>query len=472
MRPSLTIILSFFILILQAQKQTPNEYINRYKELAVIEMHRSGVPASITLSQGVLESSSGNSRLAKFANNHFGIKCKGNWTGKTIYANDDAPDECFRAYGSVLESYKDHSDFLRKNWRYHELFELKVTDYKGWCHGLRKAGYATNPQYGKILINLIERYELYQYDTQKIPQKEAPEESEKINGIPVKVATQNETVQSIAENNYVKDKHIRKWNDLPKDEEIKAGEVVYLKPKRRRGSVGKHIVTKTDNMRGISQTYGIKLKHLYKKNRMETGTEPKVGEVLYMQKKRDSDDPVKTQAKKPNWEEEKKFINPSSVNQNSIDSTNFDNPGAINKVTIEVPDFHLVVKGDNIYRIAEKYHVFEEDILKWNPSLNPNTMQIGQKIILKEKLADFHNFKKQETETQPNKTTDTDLNKMDTEEMQKNIAVDGTMTHMVIKGDTMFNICKRYGITVDQLKEWNNLENITIQIGQKLIVSP
>ena len=472
MRPYLTIILSFFILILQAQKQTPTQYIDRYKELAVIEMHRSGVPASITLSQGVLESSSGNSRLAKFANNHFGIKCKGNWTGKTIYANDDAPDECFRAYGSVLESYKDHSDFLRKNWRYHELFELKITDYKGWCHGLRKAGYATNPQYGKILINLIERYELYQYDTQKLPQNEAPEEGEKINGVPVKIATKEETVRSIAEDNYLKDKHIRKWNDLPKDEEIKAGEVVYLKPKRRRGSEDKHIVTKTDNMRGISQTYGIKLKHLYKKNRMETGTEPKVGEVLYMQKKRDSDDPVKTQAKKPNWEEEKKFVNPSAVNQNSIDSTNFDNLGAINKVTIEVPDFHLVVKGDNIYRIAEKYHVFEEDILKWNPSLNPNTMQIGQKIILKKELADIQNLKKQETETQPNKTTDTDLNKMDTEEMQKNIAVDGTMTHMVIKGDTMYNICKRYGITVDQLKEWNNLENITIQIGQKLIVSP
>ena len=472
MRPYLTIIFSFFILILQAQKQTPTQYIDRYKELAVIEMHRSGVPASITLSQGVLESSSGNSRLAKFANNHFGIKCKGNWTGKTIYANDDAPDECFRAYGSVLESYKDHSDFLRKNWRYHELFELKITDYKGWCHGLRKAGYATNPQYGKILINLIERYELYQYDTQKLLQNETPEEGKKINGVPVKIATKEETVRSIAEDNYLKDKHIRKWNDLPKDEEIKAGEVVYLKPKRRRGSEDKHIVTKTDNMRGISQTYGIKLKHLYKKNRMETGTEPKVGEVLYMQKKRDSDDPVKTQAKKPNWEEEKKFINPSAVNQNRIDSTNFDNPGAINKVTIEVPDFHLVVKGDNIYRIAEKYHVFEEDILKWNPSLNPNTMQIGQKIILKEELADIQNLKKQETETQPNKATNADLNKMDTEEMQKNISVDGTMTHMVIKGDTMFNICKRYGITVDQLKEWNNLENITIQIGQKLIVSP
>ena len=326
MRPSLTILLSFLILILHAQKQTPTQYIDRYKELAIIEMHRSGVPASITLSQGVLESSSGNSRLAKFANNHFGIKCKGNWTGKTIYANDDAPDECFRAYGSVLESYKDHSDFLRKNWRYHELFELKITDYKGWCHGLRKAGYATNPQYGKILINLIERYELYQYDTRKLPKKKTPEEGEKINGVPVKIASKYETVRSIANENYLKDKHIRKWNDLPRDEEIKTGEIVYLKPKRRRGSEQKHIVTSSDNMRSISQTYGIKLKHLYKKNRMETGTEPKEGEVLYMHKKRASDDPIKTEVQRPKWEEEKKFINPSAENQRIIDSTQFNNP--------------------------------------------------------------------------------------------------------------------------------------------------
>ena len=465
MRPSLTIILSFLILILHAQKQTPTQYIDRYKELAIIEMHRSGVPASITLSQGVLESSSGNSRLAKFANNHFGIKCKGNWTGKTIYANDDAPDECFRAYRSVLESYKDHSDFLRKNWRYHELFELKITDYKGWCHGLRKAGYATNPQYGKILINLIERYELNQYDTQKLPQKETPEEGEKINGVPIKIATKNETVSNIAEENYLKDKHIRKWNDLPKDEEIKTGEIVYLKPKRRRGSEQKHIVTSTDNMRSISQTYGIKLKHLYKKNRMETGTEPKEGEVLYMQKKRASDNPIKTETQKPNWEEEKKFINPSAENQKIIDSTQFNNPGAINKVTIEVPDFHIVVKGDNIYRIAEKYHVFEEDILKWNSNLNPNAMRIGQKIILKEELSAPNEVKKEEDIRK-------NLSNEETEQIQKTIAVDGTMTHLVVKGDTLYNICKRYSVTEEQLKEWNNLESITIQIVQKLIVSP
>jgi LysM repeat protein len=438
-------------------------------------MHRSGVPASITLSQGVLESSSGNSRLAKFANNHFGIKCKGNWTGKTIYANDDAPDECFRAYGSVLESYKDHSDFLRKNWRYHELFELKITDYKGWCHGLRKAGYATNPQYGKILINLIERYELHQYDTQKLPQNEASEEGEKINGVPVKKATKNETVKSIAEDNFLKDKHIRKWNDLPKGEEIKTGEIVYLKPKRRIGSEEKHIVTDTDNMRSISQMYGIKLKHLYKKNRMEAGAEPKEGEVLYMQKKRASDDPIKTENQKPKWEEEKKFINPSAENQKIINSTQFNNPGAINKVNIEVPYFHVVIKGDNIYRIAEKYHVFEEYILKWNPNLNPNAMRIGQKIILKEKLSvrdNTNDLKEENLEYAKDTETENPLEKMKTEEMQKTIAVDGTMTHVVIKGDTLYNICKRYGVTVDQLKQWNKLENITIQIGQKLIVSP
>jgi LysM repeat protein len=225
-------------------------------------------------------------------------------------------------------------------------------------------------------------------------------------------------------------------------------------------------------MRGISQAYGIKLKHLYKKNRMETGTEPKEGEILYMQKKRATDDPVKTQIQKPNWEEEKKFINPSAVNQSIIDSTKFNNPGAINKVSIDVPDFHVISKGDNIYRIAEKYHVFEEDILKWNPGLNPNTMQIGQKIILKEELVNLNNLGEEKVENQPNENSAIDLKKMDTEEMQKDIAVDGTMTHLVIKGDTLYNICKRYDVTVNQLKEWNNLENITIQIGQKLIVSP
>lgn len=456
-----------------AQKQTPQEYLAKYKELAIIEMHRSGVPASITLAQGVLESNSGNSRLAKFANNHFGIKCKGSWTGKVIYANDDAPDECFRAYESVLASYQDHSEFLRVNWRYHELFELKSTDYKGWCHGLRKAGYATNPQYGKILISLIDRYELYQYDGAKLPGTELPtlEVEKTVNGVAVKTAKTGETVKTIASDNYVKDKHIRKWNDLPKDAKIEPGEIVYLKPKRRRGSEEKHIVIKGEDMRDISQQYGIKLKLLYRKNRMDKGTEPKEGEVLYMQKKRSNDDAVDLANKKPKWQEDepKEFVNPHSLPKRVIDTTDFSNPGAKNKVNLVVPDYHIVNKGDNIYRIAEKYHVFEEDLLRWNSSLNPSIMSIGQKIYLSEDAAKKNNATVKSSEEKT--VIKAPITEKEIEKIKEDIAVDGPVKHVVVKGDTLYNICKRYNVTVDQLKEWNKLETINIQLGQKLQVS-
>lgn len=450
-----------------AQKQTPQQYIDLHKDLAIVEMHRSGVPASITLAQGVLESNSGNSRLAKFANNHFGIKCKGEWTGNVIYANDDAPDECFRAYESTLASYQDHSDFLRKNWRYHPLFELSITDYKGWCQGLRKAGYATNPQYDAILISLIERYNLNQYDDAAMPGMGLPvvEMGENINGVPVKIAKPGETVNTIADANYVKERHIRKWNDLEKGEEIKSGDIVYLKPKRRSGSEEKHIVAKGEDMHYISQKYGVKLKQLYKKNRMETGTEPKEGEVIYMQKKRDSDDEVKTANEPPKWqnEEPEKFVNPHSIPKIKTeikDSTNDIIP-VITKVI--VPDFHTVAKGDNIYRIAEKYHVFEEDLLSWNKDLNPNAMSIGQKISLKKPSTIAEKPKPKET-VKP--LTDDEVNTI-----SEQITVNSAVYHHVVKGDTLYNICKRYKVTEEQLKKWNNLESINIQLGQKLQVS-
>ncbi|PCJ63861.1 MAG: hypothetical protein COA58_14615 [Bacteroidetes bacterium] len=457
-----------------AQKQTPQQYIEKYKDLAIIEMHRSGVPTSITLSQGVLESNSGNSRLAKFANNHFGIKCKGSWEGNVIYADDDAPDECFRAYESVLASYQDHSDFLRKNWRYHPLFELRKSDYKGWCHGLRKAGYATNPQYGNILISLIDRYDLHQYDDAPLPGTGLPTviAGQTVNGVPVKTVQEGETVKSIANQNYVKDRHIRKWNDLPAGTEIKTGEIVYLKPKRRRGSEEKHTVSKDDDMRAISQKYGIKLKQLYKKNRMEYGTQPKEGEVLYMQKKRSSEDVVETATKNPDWQEEKKeeaFVNPHSIKANDLDSLDFSNPGALNKVELEVPDFHIVEKGDNIYRIAEKYHVFEEDLLNWNKDLNPSVMGIGQKIYLSSEAAEANNTTVKKPVEEPKIEAPTTENEI--EKIKEEITVDGPISHVVVKGDTLYNICKRYNVTVDQLKEWNKLESINIQLGQKLQVS-
>jgi len=149
-----------------AEKQNPQvlEYITRYQELAMEEMRRSGIPASITLAQGIHESGAGNSRLAVEGNNHFGIKCKKEWTGPSLRHSDDRPHECFRKYASVAESYRDHSDFLRTRPHYAFLFQLDPLDFKGWAYGLKRAGYATAPNYPESLLRLIELYELHQYD--------------------------------------------------------------------------------------------------------------------------------------------------------------------------------------------------------------------------------------------------------------------------------------------------------------------
>jgi flagellum-specific peptidoglycan hydrolase FlgJ len=157
----------------QEKKTTAEEYIQTYKDLAISEMKRTGIPASITLAQGLLESGNGNSKLAKDANNHFGIKCKSGWAGKSIKIDDDELQECFRAYDKVEDSYKDHSDFLIGNARYGFLFKLNPTDYKSWAYGLKQAGYATNPKYPDIIIGAIDKYALYQYDSgnTRIPPK-------------------------------------------------------------------------------------------------------------------------------------------------------------------------------------------------------------------------------------------------------------------------------------------------------------
>lgn len=158
------------------QKLSAQEYIEKYKYIAIAEMKKFGVPASITLAQGLLESSNGNSTLARIANNHFGIKCPGGWNGDAIYQDDDAPNECFRAYLNPEDSFKDHSDFLKTKKRYSFLFEYAISDYVSWANGLKQAGYATNPQYPQLLIMLIERYKLYEYDPEgkKLTKEEDP----------------------------------------------------------------------------------------------------------------------------------------------------------------------------------------------------------------------------------------------------------------------------------------------------------
>ena len=161
------------------KKLTTEDYINRFRDDAINDMMHTGVPASITLAQGILESSSGNSMLAREANNHFGIKCHSDWRGERVYKDDDAKNECFRKYPTALASFKDHSRFLRERSRYAFLFDYRITDYKAWAKGLKKAGYATNPRYADHLIRIIEQHELYQYDKggRKVPLNERPDYS-------------------------------------------------------------------------------------------------------------------------------------------------------------------------------------------------------------------------------------------------------------------------------------------------------
>lgn len=303
-------IFSFFYSIAQpaSKRITRAEYINMYKDDAIREMHRSGVPASITLAQGILESGDGNSPLARYAKNHFGIKCHSDWKGPTFIQDDDEKDECFRKYKSVLDSYHDHSDFLKKK-RYAFLFDLKLTDYKGWAKGLKKAGYATNPKYPDLLIRIIEDNDLSQYDrakTTKRPKdnkngkKQWKEEtsnqrnsSKKRGSHPVLKHENNikyvevkagDNIEKIADEFNMGEWQLYKYNDIDKDEPLFKSGVLFLQPKRNKAQKDFHVVQKGETMWDISQQYGIKLKKLFRKNRMNRKEEPTTGQKLYLRK--------------------------------------------------------------------------------------------------------------------------------------------------------------------------------------------
>lgn len=283
-------------------RMSTEEYINKYKDFAIKEMLEHKIPASITLAQGILESGNGNSPLAKYANNHFGIKCHNDWNGATFYVDDDKKNECFRKYYSPYESFRDHSLFLVNRDRYEPLFKLKITDYIAWAKGLKKLGYATNPNYDKQLIYLIEKYELYRFD--KI--KEMPTSSiakndndfsnfknvkknqhitQYHNRIKYIIAKKGDTFFSIAKEFNMALWQIYKYNDLNKTDILRPGDIIYLQPKRRKAKDEYHIVKKGETMHYISQKYGIKLRVLYKKNNMIPGTEPEIGQKIYLRKR-------------------------------------------------------------------------------------------------------------------------------------------------------------------------------------------
>jgi len=274
------------------------DYFQRYSGLAMEEMSRSGVPASITLAQGALESGDGMSRLAVQANNHFGIKCHDDWSGKTIKHDDDRNNECFRKYKSVEESFRDHSDFLNEKSRYASLFALDPIDYKGWAKGLKKAGYATSAGYDNALIRIIEEYNLQQYDLLALngmnfrPGSEgflasvSSHDIRENNRVKYVVAKAGETFQSLASEMEKLEWELPRYNDLTPYDSLSEGQVIYVQPKRNKAEAGKktHVVKAGESMYDISQLYAVKLDRLYEMNRIPYGTEPKAGAILQLRK--------------------------------------------------------------------------------------------------------------------------------------------------------------------------------------------
>ena len=270
--------------------QDNEAYIQKYCKIAMREMNDYGIPASITLAQGILESAAGTSRLAVKANNHFGIKCHNDWSGEKIYHDDDKNNECFRKYEHAEQSFIDHSQFLKDRARYSFLFELDKTDYKAWAKGLKQAGYATDPNYPKRLIELIERYELYKYDKQsftskeegvKTPDKLAKEKNE--SGLKYVYVQKGESYYTIAVKYNIPFGLIFSFNDVDrKTRQPEEGTIVYLQKKKKSIAWGDglHVVEKGESMHDISQKYGIRLHSLYDLNNMPYDTKAEVGQLL------------------------------------------------------------------------------------------------------------------------------------------------------------------------------------------------
>lgn len=306
------------------KRMTRGEYLEKYAPIAIKEMQRTGIPASITLAQACLESDNGNSTLTLEGNNHFGIKCHSTWDGKKIYFDDDTKNECFRVYPAALDSYIDHSEFIKNGQRYSFLFNLPQSDYKSWAYGLKEAGYATNPNYAELLIRIIEDNELNKYDKPELyamtifsqeqtngdalkfvevnapdPTVNPPKPTEnksirtkynreiyKNNGVEFVILKENETIFMISKKFSIPVWKIYYFNDFKPGQALAAGDIIYLQPKKSGAEKPyvTHKVVTNDDLHSVSQLYGIKLIKLCKMNNTSRDNPLKVGSNIYVKK--------------------------------------------------------------------------------------------------------------------------------------------------------------------------------------------
>lgn len=361
-----------------AQKITVQEYIDTYKDIAMAEMIRSGVPAAITLAQGVLETENGNSELVKKSNNHFGIKCKAEWKGETVYHDDDEKGECFRKYDSAVHSYRDHSDFLRTRAHYAFLFSLSPTNYKAWAYGLKKAGYATNPRYPQILIKTIEDYHLndlsekalqdiQDYSVFRIlplkknespvsdptenevlsPKEKSDTLAAKYNGLKATHVKAGTSLLSVAVANNLTLSALLDYNDLVEDEITSTPCWLYLERKRIKGLQPFCKVKENETLLDIAQSNGIQLGFLLTYNRLSVNDKIKAGDILSLQP--DS----KTSLKKKNH------------------------------IADEVKDnrYHEVKRKESLYSISRLYKISVSELRSIN-KLKSDKIAVGQKLLI------------------------------------------------------------------------------------------
>jgi LysM repeat protein len=408
-------------------------YIEKYKKVSIREMERAGIPASIKLAQALLESNAGKSDLARKANNHFGIKCGGDWSGKTYEKEDDDYDEfgniqksCFRKYKDVEDSYIAHSEFLRdprKANRYGFLFRLPSTDYKRWARGLRTSGYATGANYDEKLIRIIETYKLYELDQVSgdlFPEgrPDRPEDAiagldlRRVNDVKVVFATNKITVQDISIKTEISKSRLARYNENlpPENDTLAEGYRIYLQPKRcrNRGKRTWHYVKEGETMFDISQLYAIRLSKLYSRNRLPDDAQPQPDQRIKLKgwKIKEGERPrlisePKPTATMPNLEGDEGFMmdditpeqppvkpqnpstqppvtNPSPGNPTANPSTNPGNPPAQSTGAV----YHTVAKGDTLYNISRRYNVTVDQLVTLN-SLSDTTIKIGQVLRVK-----------------------------------------------------------------------------------------
>jgi LysM repeat protein len=395
-----------FILLLPgvatAQKsEVIQGYINTYKQLAIQEMIRTGVPASITLAQGIHETEAGQSDLVLKSNNHFGIKCKTGWQGEKVYHDDDARGECFRSYNRPEESYSDHSDFLKNGSRYAFLFQLDPTDYRSWAYGLKKAGYATNIKYSDILIRLIETYNLQQYtliamgklapsdevwagtkpsaspsaspgastvletvakveEETVTPVVSYPSGEFRINETRVIYSRAGTSLLSIAQQFDIPLARLLDFNELEEEEVLVQDQLIYLQRKRKKGNSEFHIVQKGETMYSISQAEGIRLETVLEYNKLEKGQQPAAGEKIYLQHAAE----VAPQLQ--------------AVAIVKTQNTPVIKEGASDEMEMVV---HKVALKETLFSIAKKYNTTTEKIKEWN-KLETASLRKGQELTI------------------------------------------------------------------------------------------